>query len=183
VRQKFIYESAILSSGQMTELMSLCQFSLNQKWKLIYRATRDGFGAADFHSKCDNYQNSLVIYKSTNGNVFGGYTEQNWSHSEDFKNDPNAFLFSFINQHNTKKVLKCTNPSTAIVADSEFGPVFGRGHDICICNNSNTNNKNFSNLGHTFKHPNYAYGSNEAKSFLAGSCNFLTKEIEVYTKE
>ena len=78
--------------------------------------------------------------------------------------------------------LKCTVPSTAIVANSGYGPVFG-DHDICIFNNSNTNNKNFSNLGHTFKHPNFAYGSNEAKSFLAGSCNFLTNEIEVYTKE
>ncbi len=80
----------------MTELMSLCKFSLNQKWKLIYKATRDGFGSADFHSKCDSYQNSLVIIKSTKGNVFGGYTEQNWSpliiHS--FCNKSNIFSHS-----------------------------------------------------------------------------------------
>ena len=79
VKQQFICESAIVSSGQMTELMSLCQFSLNQEWKLIYRATRDGFGATDFHSKCDRYQNSLMIIKSTKGYVFGSYTEKNWS--------------------------------------------------------------------------------------------------------
>jgi hypothetical protein len=166
----------------MTELMSLCQFSLHQKWKLIYRATRDGFGAAVFHSKCDGYQNSLVIIKSTNGNVFGGYTEQNWS-GLGFKADPNAFLFSFINQHNKKIVIKCINPTYAIRASSEYGPTFGGGADLFICNDSNTSNESYSNLGHSYKHPNYAYNSNEAKSFLAGSYNFRTKEIEVYTKE
>ncbi len=33
------------------------------------------------------------------------------------------------------------------------------------------------------KHPNYASGSNEAHSFLAGSHRFHTTGIEVYTKE
>ena len=60
----------------MVELMSLRKFPSDQKWKLIYRATRDGFDANEFHFKCDSYQNSLVIIKSTYGNVFGGYTEQ-----------------------------------------------------------------------------------------------------------
>jgi len=175
-----INQLAILTNEQMTELMSLCKFSLNQNWKLIYRATRDGFGATDFHSKCDSYQNSLVIIKSTNGNVFGGYTEQNWSHSVDYKNDPNAFLLSFINQHNSKIIMKCTNPSHAIFAHRAYGPIFG--HDLHICNNSNTSNGSYSYLGHSYKHPNYANGSNEAKSFLAGSHNFLTTEIEVYSK-
>ena len=41
----------------------------------------------------------------------------------------------------------------------------------------------FSNLGWTYKHPQYAYGTNEAKSFLAGSHKFQLDEIEVYQKE
>ncbi len=57
------------------------------------------------------------------------------------------------------------------------------GHSIYICNNSHITNQSYSNLGLSFKHPDYAYGSNEARSFLAGSYNFLTKEIEVYTKD
>ena len=81
VRQKSNCESTILSSGQMAELMSICKFPSDQKWKLIYRATRDGFDAKDFHSKCDSYQNSLVIIKSSNCNVFGGFTEVSWSGS------------------------------------------------------------------------------------------------------
>jgi len=196
-KHSFNVQSAILLSRQMAELMSLCKFWLNQKWKLIYRATRDGFGSNDFHSKCDSYQNSLVIIKSTNGNVFGGYTEQNWSGASQWKSDPNAFLFSFINHHNTKIIMKCINPTCAIRVrssfgdqmnslpnfGSNFGPTFGGGADLFICNDSNTSNSSCSNLGVSYKHPNYGYGSDEAKSFLAGSYNFRTKEIEVYTKE
>jgi len=182
-KHPFIDQSAILSNEQMTELMILCKFSLNQKWKLIYKATRDGFGAADFHSKCDSYQNSLVIFKSTNGNVFGGYTKQSWSGYDQWKSDQNSFLFSFINQHDKKIVMKFTKDSQAINADSKYGPIFGMGIDLLICNNSNTRNESFSNLGYNYKHPSYAYDSKEAKSFLAGSHKFCTTEIEVYTKE
>ena len=38
-------------------------------------------------------------------------------------------------------------------------------------------------LGGTYKHPQYAQGTNEAETFLAGSFNFQLDEIEVYRKE
>ena len=74
----------------------MCEFQFSKKWNLIYRSSRDGFEASSFHSKCDNKPNTLIIIKSTNGNVFGGYTEKSWNHSGglygDVKNDPNSFL-------------------------------------------------------------------------------------------
>ena len=121
-----------------------------------------------------------MIIKSTNGNVFGGFTKLNWSGDYEYKTDPNAFLFSFINQHNTKIVMKCTDPTNAIFGNRLYGPLFGES-DLQICNNSNTSNESFSNLGDCYKHPYYVYNSNEAKSFLAGSYKFLTTEIEVYS--
>jgi hypothetical protein len=45
--------------------------------------------------------------------------------SDDYKSDPNAFLFSFINQHNSKIIMKCTDPSHAIFASNQYGPTFG----------------------------------------------------------
>ena len=62
------------------------------------------------------------------------------------------------------------------------GPCFG-GYDISITNKSNTNTGSNSNLGkYSYAHPDYAEGSNEAKSFLAGLHKFLISEIEVFTK-
>jgi hypothetical protein len=63
------------------------------------------------------------------------------------------------------------------------GPTFGGGFDLCIDDKSNSNTNSRSNLGHSYTHPNYAYESNEAKSFLAGSCKFQISEIEVFTKQ
>ena len=71
----------------------------------------------------------------------------------------------------------------AIDCYSGYGPTFGGGHDIRISSNSNTTNWSYSNLGHTYNHTQYAFETNEAKSFLAGSDNFPLSEIEVYQKE
>jgi hypothetical protein len=156
--------------------------SLSKEWNLIYRASRDGFGANDFHLKCDKKPNTLVIIKSTNGNIFGGYTEQDWTHTDGYKNDPKAFIFSLVNKENKPLVMKPQNQNV-IICNSFFGPLFGAGAEIAIVSNSNQNNNSNSNLGNCFKHPDYSHGSNEAKSFLAGSFNFKTVEIEVFTKK
>jgi len=59
------------------------------------------FEAVKFHSKCDNKPNTLIIIKSKNANIFGGYTEQSWNqvsnylsktNNEDWKADPNSLL-------------------------------------------------------------------------------------------
>ena len=54
--------SNILSGrNQVNDLLSLCEFEVDQKWNLIYRASQDGFEAAKFHAKCDNNTNTLII--------------------------------------------------------------------------------------------------------------------------
>ncbi len=62
------------------------------------------------------------------------------------------------------------------------GPVFGGGSDLFIADQSNLTTYSYSNLGCSFTHPDYAYESNEAKSFLAGSSKFQVSEIEVYSE-
>ncbi len=55
--------------------------------------------------------------------------------------------------------------------------------DISIASNSNANQRSSSNFGYSFKHQNYPAGSAKAKTILAGSYNFRTIEIEVFTKK
>ena len=71
----------------------------------------------------------------------------------------------------------------AIYCHFECGPSFGGGVDICIANYANTTMNSYSQLGHTYLHPRYAFGTNEAKTFLAGSYQFQMDEIEVYENE
>ena len=150
---------------------------------MLYRATRDGFSAEDFHKRCDNKSNTLTIIKSTNGNIFGGYTDKAWMSDDEYHSDPNAFLFSLVNNDDIPfKVKVSSNGQTAIECHSSFGPSFGRGHDIHISSDSNTNSSSHSKFGNTYKHPDYQYQSTEAQSILAGSRNFQTVEIEIYKK-
>ena len=175
--------SSILSEKYQTkQLMSLCEFPVDQKWNLIYRASQDGFEAAKFHTNCDNKPNTLIVIKSTNDNVFGGYTEQTWNHTGDYKTDKNSFIFSFINKLNKPIKMKWSK-SVGIYCRRSNGPIFGGGFDLCIADKSNTNTTSYSNLGYSYTHPDYEYKSDEAKSFLAGSYNFQVSEMEVYTKQ
>ena len=48
------------------------------EWRLLFRASRDGFAASAFHSKCDNKGPTVTVVKS-GANIFGGFTEKPWT--------------------------------------------------------------------------------------------------------
>ena len=48
------------------------------EWRLLFRASRDGFAASAFHSKCDNKGPTVTVVKS-GANMFGGFTEKPWT--------------------------------------------------------------------------------------------------------
>jgi hypothetical protein len=180
------FSSQSLELQQSLELIKLCEFPPNVKWSLLYRGTRDGFGAKDFHSKCDGHSNTLTILKVKESPfVFGGFTAVEWDSSGEYKSDPNAFIFSLTNKDN--KPLKINIDSHrhqyGILCNPEFGPIFGNGCDICIANDANKTLVSYSNLGYSYKNPQYAHGTTAAKTFLAGSYNFQLDEIGVYQKE
>jgi len=90
----------------------------------------------------------LIIIKSTNGYVFGGYTEQSWNITGTYKSDPNSFIFSFINKLNEPIKIK-QNQNNGIYCGSNYGPTFGAGHDLHIADKSNINTASYSNLGNS----------------------------------
>jgi hypothetical protein len=46
----------------------------NISLNLIFDTEKDGFTAAKFHEKCDLIENILVVFESTEGERFGGFT-------------------------------------------------------------------------------------------------------------
>ena len=106
----------------------------------MYRATRDGFTGQAFHSKCDGKGNTITIIKNNFNFVFGCYGSSAWNSSAtDAINDPNAFLFSLRRggvSHEIKFTVK--NAVHTLRGNASFGPTFGVGADIYICNQSNT---------------------------------------------
>ena len=163
---------------------------------MLFRASRDGFEAKDFHAKCDGKSPTLTLIKAQgSGNIFGGYTEATWNTTEINANmekkDSSAFLFSLKNDENKPCKMKCVEPKKAIF--TRYMPVFGsnifnsysdvKHGDIFISNNPNKNFSSCSQLGKNYKHPEYAFESNEANCFLAGSSRFQVSEIEIFTKD
>jgi len=182
------FQSDILVGDQPKDLINLCDFDSNVKWKLLYRGSEDGFDAKDFHLKCDGKTNTLAILMASETDfIFGGFTSASWeSGSYQYKTDPNAFLFSLTNKDNKpcKMNIDPNRIQNAIYCWSKCGPTFGfASPDIYIKSNANLKNESYSCLGNTYKHPQYDKGTNETQSFLAGSYLFQLSEIEVYQKD
>ena len=101
------------------------------KWKLIYRASEHDYTAKSFHECCDNKGSTLVVIKSTEGWIFGGFTTESWTDNgkicmlmfigysliDECKEDENGFLFVLTPA--IKKFSKCK-----IQCSSGQGPIF-----------------------------------------------------------
>jgi len=69
--------SKLLSPEQRTTLLDWLPNSAKQ---LLFRASRDGFSASDFHSRCDGRGGTVVLVQTTdNDTIFGGYTPLSWT--------------------------------------------------------------------------------------------------------
>ncbi len=74
-------DSVIISLDQRKALINWLKETralTNASDKLLYRASRDGWTAANFHSCCDNKGPTVTVVKSTGNYIFGGFTEELW---------------------------------------------------------------------------------------------------------
>ncbi|UJR27907.1 hypothetical protein I4U23_009168 [Adineta vaga] len=151
-----------------------------QKWRLVYKAKRDGFNTDDFHRCADNQGPTVTVIQSKeNGYLFGGYTSEPWTSSVQYVEDKeNPFLFTLINPHNispTRYLIRTDYTQYAIVHGDMYGPTFGGGFDLHICNDSATE------TGSYFKFPiSYEDTTNKGPLTFTGSDQFQTSDIEIY---
>ena len=63
---------------------------------LLYRGSRDGWKASDFHRTCDNKGPTVCLVKSSKGRICGGFTNVSCTtpSSGEYKSDSGALLFS-----------------------------------------------------------------------------------------
>ena len=165
----FLNDSNILTAQKDKEKM--LDF-LNKKFKsfeLIYRGTRDGDSAKNFHQKCDNRGPTLTLCKEKDGKIFGGYTEANWdSDNRHEKSDKEAFIFSITNN----KKIKTKNNENSIECNKDYGPVFGFGGDLTIVDNFLEKGSNMWTEQKTYFDKKYEITNGER-------C-FVLEELEVY---
>jgi hypothetical protein len=85
-----LYGSSILSPSENSYLASITR---QPRKSLLYKATRDGFFASSFHSKCDGKANTVTTVKTNSNYVFGGFTAASWSSASNYSTDSTAFIF------------------------------------------------------------------------------------------
>ena len=117
-------ESKILDSYDEKDLIenAISTITKNKKYRLLFRASRDGDKANTFHSLCDKYSNLIILIKTKKGARFGGYTSSKFRSSAHLKFDNNAFLFSLDN----KKVFNIIPGEYAIYCYDNTGPCFSK---------------------------------------------------------
>ena len=173
----WLNDSLILNSD---ESLSLVEMTKSNKGILLYRATRDGFGAKDFHSRCDGKTKTITIIENNLNYVFGGYASESWNSSNRYISDSNAFVFSLRRDgksYNDKFTINM--PAFALYGNSVSGPSFGDG--LYVCDKSNIRTGSFTNIGFLFNVSVGCYMDENAKNFLSGNYDeWTTTEIEVY---
>ena len=174
-------ESTIITSMDDEEKIKewLASAGKTEQPKLLYRASRDGEAAADFHRMCDYKGATITVVKSSNGYIFGGYTDVAWGTNPGYKSSSVSFLYSLKDHAGIGPVkipIKSTKTLHAVHHSPGHGPIFGSGNDLHICSNANESVSSRSAIGRTYDLP----ANCDDEYFLTGSRHFIVSEYEVF---
>lgn len=89
----------------------------------VYKATRDGWKANQFHDKVD-FRGSGIVVLRTQGKVLGGYNPNGWRSTDDYTTSTTAFLFRVIAPGRVEKY-KVQAGGPALFDYASAGPCFG----------------------------------------------------------
>jgi hypothetical protein len=170
-----LFDSLILRDIP-SELLELRRTSTT----LLYRGSRDGFAASNFHSKCDGQSNTLTVIETTKGYIFGGFTPVAWDSSNSYKSDSSeqSFLFTVKNPRGSEFRKFCLKDSSkAIHCHSSNGPLFGSNRDLAVYDDCTGSKGGYTSLGGAYINDT---GIKNDEVFT-GECYYSVKEIEVFT--
>lgn len=147
-------------------------------FSLLYRGSRDGFEAKDFHEKCDNKGPTLVIIENTNGNKFGGYASVSWTGPPNpatvmSEESMSSFLFSVDKKE--KLLYRPESKLWVLYHSAAVGPIFGWGPALRVGDKCNVNSENWCDPTHN------SFQSLIEGGYISGTKYFKVKEIEVYS--
>ncbi|KAJ5076865.1 hypothetical protein M0811_00183 [Anaeramoeba ignava] len=159
-----------------------------------FSAKKEGFDCKKWYEICENKGKTLIIIKTEDDYIFGGFTSVGFTNDKtkwlpnntnlnySYIEDPNAFLFSLINERKypEKFTIKPELSQLAIYYyRANQGPSFGGGNDIHLNCDLRSG---FTFFGNTYNLPDgIKPNTNEAKIYLAGSYNqWKVDELETY---
>ncbi|XP_052562986.1 uncharacterized protein LOC120429849 [Culex pipiens pallens] len=172
--------SAILKNDKIHMQGTLNGFygAPKQTWRLMYRASTNGFSAAAFHRHCDGVAPLFIIAQGSQGAISGGFTDVAFAKTNrkgGYIHSEKAFLFALNYNNEPPSKFEIVKKPYAICYHPDCGPIFGAGADLLISNNCNINMESYSNFPHSYDGPNATFGN------LFGDYNFSIADYEVFT--
>ena len=115
-------DSLIINNNNMYINYLINWINSKQSFKtiLLYRKSRDGDDYETFHKLCDRKGTTLVLIKSSENFIIGGYTPINWDNESGWLKDDETFVFSLTNG----KVFRKASKSTDSIWCTKYGPYF-----------------------------------------------------------
>lgn len=135
---------------------------------MLYRGTWHNFSTDAHLSKFAYYSKTLLLVKTTENYIFGGYTEA--TNSPGLILDPKAFIFTLVNPGNQPLKL---NPKQGLFQLYKNILTFGP-NDIKIMPNSNANSNSSLEIS------NYELPPGYSRFFFTGQHRFQTLEVEIF---
>ncbi|KAJ5075204.1 pep-cterm sorting domain-containing protein [Anaeramoeba ignava] len=165
------------------------------RMKLGFSTKRDGFSPQNWHKAVDDKGKTLVIIKTKDNFIFGGFTQVGWTNDKSkwsFDSgtgwgrikDSNAFIFSLRNDKRDRKsekfMIQTGKEDLALHYYPDLGPAFGAND--CDWNLYHNLQPGYSNFGSRYNlHNGITFNTNEAKSYLAGSYDkWVVDELETF---
>ena len=127
-------DTLILSLSEIEILANLLKMkNIGSTFKLLYRASRDGFSYDEFLNRCKDYESTICIISTATNNVFGGYTSIKWQDDNRWRADDSAFLFLLRSSKGYEPDIFDLIPSQrkyALCHYHGYMCCFGLGHEI-----------------------------------------------------
>ncbi|EKX49300.1 hypothetical protein GUITHDRAFT_104830 [Guillardia theta CCMP2712] len=150
-------------------------------FKLLYRASRDGFSIGTQQQKCQGESNTLTIVRDTDGNVFGGFSDAAREFNGSYSRSGKSFLFKLssgeIQDPAGLKLFRVLpgKEEKAVLNDPQSYAAYGDGADLRIANECQSSAISRCNLGHT-----YDKSDGQPHELTGGKPNFQVAELEVW---
>ena len=123
IRTSTLADTVILTDDNIKSILNC--FDIKLDFNLLYRTSKHGKDISDFKKNIGNHKNLLIVGRTSDNLVLGGYTTTSLEGSG-FKEDKYAFLYNF----NKEKKFKIKKEKEALYLKNGEFPSFGDGDII-----------------------------------------------------
>lgn len=92
ISSALVTSESLISDEVLSEILD-GTFLSGKNIECVYKGSKDGFSAVDFHKAVDERGSSLIVARTLSGKLFGGYNPVGWRSTDDYFLSTAAFLW------------------------------------------------------------------------------------------